>query len=81
MLPHHALRRRAHRAQVEPAAHDAELLSVWTAVILAGIYLAYVYFSFTTPGLRYIEPGHESTWSQRESVLLLGVAAVATAEP
>ena len=44
--------------RVHPAAHDAELLSVWTAVVLVGIYFAYVYFSFATPGLRYIQAGH-----------------------
>ncbi len=63
---------------VEPTAHDAELLSVWTGVVLVVIYLAYVYFSFTTPGLRYIVAGHESTWSRRESVIALTLAAVAT---
>jgi Ca2+:H+ antiporter len=64
--------------RVDPAAHDAEVLSVWTAVILTGIYFAYVYFSFATPGLRYIQAGHASTWSRRESVILLSLAAVAT---
>ena len=63
---------------VEPTAHDAELLSVWTGVVLVVIYLAYVYFAFTTPGLRYIVAGHESTWSRRESVIALALAAVAT---
>ena len=64
--------------RVDPAAHDAELLSVWTALILVGIYFAYVYFSFATPGLRYIQAGHASTWSRRESVVMLSLAAVAT---
>jgi Ca2+:H+ antiporter len=64
--------------RVDPAAHDAEVLSVWTALILTGIYLAYVYFSFATPGLRYIQPAHASTWSRREAVVMLALAAVAT---
>ena len=43
--------------RVDPAAHDAEVLSVWTALILTGIYLAYVYFSFATPGLQIYPAG------------------------
>ncbi len=63
---------------VEPGKHDAEVLSLWTAVVLVVIYAAYVLFSFRTPGLRYIQEGHPSSWSRTTSIVLLGLAAVAT---
>jgi Ca2+:H+ antiporter len=54
------------------------LLSRFSAAALLVCYVAYLYYSFATPGLTY---GHEpggARWSRREAVVVLALTAVAT---
>jgi Ca2+:H+ antiporter len=65
-------------AAVNHSSHDAEVLSWWTAAALLVSYVAYVYYSFTTPGLRYRHPEMGATWTRTQAVGLLCVTALAT---
>jgi Ca2+:H+ antiporter len=61
--------------------HDmhAELtLSRFTAVALLLCYFAYVYFSFTTPGLQFHDEPGELAWTRTQAVTMLVATAVAT---
>ena len=61
--------------------HDVQaeqLLSRWTAAALLFCYVAYVYFSFTTPGLQFSDEPGERRWSRRQAIVLLGLTAIAT---
>jgi Ca2+:H+ antiporter len=65
-------------AAVNKSPHDAEVLSWWTAVALLISYVAYLYYSFTTPGLRYRHRATGGTWTSTQAVGLLCVTALAT---
>ena len=53
-------------------------LSRFTAAALLLCYAAYVYFSFSTPGLQFHdEPGHVA-WSQPQAIAMLTATAIAT---
>jgi Ca2+:H+ antiporter len=54
------------------------LLSRWTGGALLVCYVAYVYFSFATPGLQFQDEAGEMAWSRRRAILLLAVTAIAT---
>jgi Ca2+:H+ antiporter len=57
----------------------AELtLSRFTAAALLLCYVAYVYFSFTTPGLQFHDEPGELSWSRTQAVGMLVATAVAT---
>jgi Ca2+:H+ antiporter len=58
--------------------YDELLLSRWTGGALFVCYLAYLYFSFSTPGLQFSDEAGEVAWSRTTSVVLLAVTAVAT---
>jgi Ca2+:H+ antiporter len=57
---------------------DELLLSRWTGGALFVCYIAYLYFSFSTPGLQFSEESGEMMWSRRKAIVLLAVTAVAT---
>jgi Ca2+:H+ antiporter len=62
-------------------AHDASsvhILSRWTAAALLLTYLAYLYFSFTTPGLQFSDAAGAAEWSRPMALGLLAGTAVAT---
>lgn len=62
-------------------AHDASsglVLSRWTAAALLLSYFAYLYFSFTTPGLQFVDQPGQMTWTRRQAIVLLAATAVAT---
>jgi Ca2+:H+ antiporter len=62
-------------------AHDASsvhILSRWTAAALLLTYVAYLYFSFTTPGLQFSDAAGAAEWSRPMALGLLAVTAVAT---
>ncbi len=62
-------------------AHDAgatQNLSRWTAGALLLTYVAYLYFSFTTPGLQFTDHAGEMEWSRTQALGLLAATAVAT---
>ena len=62
-------------------AHDASsglVLSRWTAAALLLSYFAYVYFSFTTPGLQFVDQPGQMTWTRSQAIVLLAATAVAT---
>jgi Ca2+:H+ antiporter len=62
-------------------AHDmgSELvLSRWTGAALLLCYVAYVYFSFTTPGLQFVDEPGQVSWTRRQAIVLLALTAVAT---
>jgi Ca2+:H+ antiporter len=62
-------------------AHDASsglVLSRWTAAALLLSYFAYVYFSFTTPGLQFVDQPGQMTWTRNQAIVLLAATAVAT---
>jgi Ca2+:H+ antiporter len=65
-------------AAVNSDAHDAEVLSWWTAAALLVTYVAYLYYSFTTPGLRYRHKHQGGTWTRTQAVALLCLTALAT---
>jgi Ca2+:H+ antiporter len=58
--------------------YDELLLSRWTGAALFVCYLAYLYFSFSTPGLQFSDEAGEVAWSRTTSIVLLAVTAVAT---
>jgi Ca2+:H+ antiporter len=53
-------------------------LSRLTAGALLVCYVAYLYFSFTSPGLRFQDEAGEMAWSRRQALILLGATALAT---
>ncbi|HYW29327.1 MAG TPA: calcium/proton exchanger [Gaiellales bacterium] len=62
-------------------AHDTssvQELSRWTAGALLLTYVAYLYFSFTTPGLHFTDHGGTMEWSRTTALALLAATAVAT---
>jgi len=63
---------------VHPAHAPELLLSRWTAAALLLSYAAYVYFSFSTPGLQFQDEPGELAWSRTAAVVLLALTAVAT---
>ena len=65
-------------AAVNHSSHDAEVLSWWTAAALLVSYVAYIYYSFTTPDLRYRHRPTGATWTRTQAIVLLCVTAVAT---
>ena len=65
-------------AQGHPGMHSVDLLSRWTAVLLALSYAGYVYYTLTAPGLRYSHKGEGEPWPRRQAVLVLCLTAVAT---
>jgi Ca2+:H+ antiporter len=59
--------------------HQAELtLSRLTAAALLLCYAAYVYFSFSTPGLQFHDEGEHVAWSRPQAVGMLVATAIAT---
>ena len=58
--------------------YDELLLSRWTGGALLVCYVAYLYFSFSTPGLQFSDEAGEMAWSRTTSIVLLAVTAVAT---
>jgi Ca2+:H+ antiporter len=65
-------------AQGHPGMHSVDLLSRWTAVLLALSYAGYVYYTLTAPGLRYSHKGEGEPWPRRQAILVLCLTAVAT---
>jgi len=65
-------------AQGHPGMHSVDLLSRWTAALLALSYAGYVYYTQTAPGLRYSHKGEGEPWPRRQAVLVLCLTAVAT---
>ena len=63
---------------VEPTVADEHLLSRWTAAALLVCYVAYVYFSFTTPGLQFHDEPGVMAWTRTQAVVLLVLTAIAT---
>ncbi len=62
-------------------AHDTssvQELSRWTAAALLLTYVAYLYFSFTTPGLQYTDHAGAMEWSRTTALVLLAATAIAT---
>ena len=62
-------------------AHDASAvkdLSLWTAGALLLTYVAYLYFSFATPGLQFTDAAAPMEWSRPMALGLLAATAVAT---
>jgi Ca2+:H+ antiporter len=55
-----------------------QLLSRWTALALLISYIAYLVFSFTTPGLQFIDEPGELSWSRPVALGLLAATAIAT---
>ncbi len=54
------------------------VLSRWTAGALLLCYFAYLYFSFTSPGLHFADESGEMTWSRTQAIVLLAATALAT---
>ena len=54
------------------------VLSRWTAGALLLCYFAYLYFSFTSPGLHFSDESGEMTWSRTQALVLLAATALAT---
>ncbi len=63
---------------VHHSATDAALMSRWTAVALFVAYVAYVYGTFTMPGVNFRSVGGASHWSRTQALVLLGVTAIGT---
>jgi len=62
-------------------AHDSSsvhILSRWTAAALLLTYVAYLYFSFTTPGLQFTDHAGAMEWSRPMALGLLAGTALAT---
>jgi Ca2+:H+ antiporter len=58
--------------------HSVDLLSRWTAALLALSYAGYVYYTLTAPGLRYSHKGEGEPWPRRQAILVLCLTAVGT---
>jgi Ca2+:H+ antiporter len=54
------------------------VLSRWTAGALLLCYFAYLYFSFTAPGLRFSDESGAMHWTRTQALVLLGATALAT---
>ena len=65
-------------AHLHPGLHSAELLSRWTAGALLVSYAAYVYFTFSSPGLRYRHQPVGASWTRGQAIALLCGTALAT---
>ena len=65
-------------AQSHPGMHSVDLLSRWTAALLALSYAGYVYYTLTAPGLRYSHKGEGEPWPRRQAILVLCLTAVGT---
>ena len=63
---------------VDPDMQAELTLSRFTAAALLLCYVAYVYFSFTTPGLQYHDEPGELAWTRTQAVAMLVATAVAT---
>jgi Ca2+:H+ antiporter len=63
---------------VDPDMQAELTLSRFTAAALLLCYVAYVYFSFTTPGLQFHDEPGELSWTRTQAVALLVATAVAT---
>ena len=63
---------------VDPDMQAELTLSRFTAAALLLCYVAYVYFSFTTPGLQFHDEPGVLAWSRTQAVTLLVATAVAT---
>ena len=63
---------------VDPDVQAELTLSRFTAAALLLCYVAYVYFSFTTPGLQFHDEPGVLAWSRTQAVTLLVATAVAT---
>ena len=62
-------------------AHDTssvQELSRWTAAALLFMYVAYLYFSFTTPGLHFTDEPGATEWPRSLALGLLAATAIAT---
>src|SRR5262249_19865153 len=57
---------------------DELLLSRSPGAALFVCYVAYLYFSFSTPWLQFPEESGEMSWSRSQAITLLAVTAVAT---
>jgi Ca2+:H+ antiporter len=64
--------------QLQPSASAAETLSYWTAGVLLLCYVAYLYFTFKTPGLQFTDEAGHMHWSRTTALALLAATAVAT---
>ena len=65
-------------AQSHPGMHSVDLLSRWTAALLALSYAGYVYYTLTAPGLRYTHKGEGEPWPRRQAILVLCLTALGT---
>jgi Ca2+:H+ antiporter len=65
-------------AQSHPGMHSVDLLSRWTAGLLALSYAGYVYYTLTAPGLRYSHKGEGEPWPRRQAIIVLCLTAVGT---
>ncbi len=63
---------------VQPSLNAELVLSRWTAGALLLCYVAYLYFSFTSPGLRFSDESGEMHWSRTQAIVLLVSTALAT---
>jgi Ca2+:H+ antiporter len=65
-------------AHLHPGVPSVELLSRWTAAALLMCYVAYVYFTFSSPQLRYRHQPMGASWTREQAVGLLCGTALAT---
>ncbi|HYX86401.1 MAG TPA: calcium/proton exchanger [Gaiellales bacterium] len=65
-------------AALHSGGDEARVLSDWTAGALLFSYVAYLFFSFNTPGLQFKDEPRPPRWSGREAVAALVVTALAT---
>jgi Ca2+:H+ antiporter len=65
-------------AHLHPGVNSAELLSRWTAGALLVCYVAYVYFTFSSPELRYRHQPVGARWTRGQAIALLCGTALAT---
>jgi Ca2+:H+ antiporter len=63
---------------VQPDLDAERALSRITAAALLVCYVAYLRFSFTTPGLQFAHEPGVATWTRTQAVALLGATALAT---
>jgi Ca2+:H+ antiporter len=63
---------------VHSGVHSEHLLSRWTAGAMLVCYVAYVYYTFVTPDLRYRHQPAGATWTRTQAVAVLCLTALAT---
>jgi Ca2+:H+ antiporter len=63
---------------VEPDLGAELVLSRWTAGAMLLCYFAYLYFSFTSPGLRFSDESGEMHWTRTQAIVMLVSTALAT---